>query len=262
MREYGWCMPPTAKKGSVRAGLLRCFFALLLVSCATPSQAASPVCKKVVLKGEVKAGRAWSAPFGNGWIFRVLPIQPHDKYSGWDLIVDRAQPAGFPDALFLATPPYGSINEREIGTTYGLRSQDAIGWNPRTFNFLLKPEDFREAQALFLDLKKRGALYRTMPANQQDATDTTHLMNLSQRASVGEFHIDDARLVPGAADPKPYAREWAQAASRTPHEVEPSGPASGTPLGSLDWMRFTVTLWLPDDWKLPQGVNSKTVSCP
>lgn len=255
-------MPPSAIEGSGPGIYFRRIFALALVLCGISSQAATPTCKKVVLEGEVNAGRTWSAPFGNGWTFRVVPIQPREKYSGWDLVVDRVKPAGFPDALFLATPPYGSMNEREIGTTYGLRAQDAIGWNPRTFNFLLKPEDFSEAQALFLYLDRKGALYRTMPANQQDATDTTHLMNLSQRASVGQFHIDDARLVPGAANPKSYAEAWARAASQTPHEVESSGPASGTPLGSLDWMRFTVTLWLPDDWKLPHGVASTTASCP
>jgi hypothetical protein len=44
---------------------------------------------------------------------------------------------------------YNSINEREIGTTFVLRAQDAIGWNPRSFRFLLNPADFRYAQQLF-----------------------------------------------------------------------------------------------------------------
>ena len=76
-----------------------------------------------------------------------MPVPALDAaYSGWDMVVDRIPPAGFPDALYLATPPYNSINQREIGTTYGLRAQDAIGWNPRSFRFLTDPAAFREAQ--------------------------------------------------------------------------------------------------------------------
>ena len=91
--------------------------------------------------GEVSAGQEWKADFGQGWVFRLLPIDTSSwagkaGYSGWDLVVDREQPAGYPDALLVATPPYNSINEREVGTTFGLRAQDAIGWNPRSFRFL------------------------------------------------------------------------------------------------------------------------------
>ena len=64
-------------------------------------------------------------------------------------MVDRGQHSGFPDAFLLATMPYDSINEREMGTTFGLRAQDAIGWNLRSSRFLLKPTDFRYAQQLF-----------------------------------------------------------------------------------------------------------------
>jgi len=79
--------------------------------------AASGKLPQVVLTGEAGEGQQWRAAFGQGWAFRVLPIQPGPAgYSGWDLVVDREQPAGYPDALLLATPPYNSINEREVGT--------------------------------------------------------------------------------------------------------------------------------------------------
>lgn len=211
----------------------------------------------------MSAGQAWSAPIGEGWIFHVLPIEPHRRtYSGWDLVVDRNPGAGFPDALFLATPPYNSINEREIGTTYGLRAQDAIGWNPRTFSFILDPGAFKLAQSLYLQLQKNGAFSKAEPANQADATAMSRLIDLQKRAATGEFRIEDAHLIPGVADPAPYAQNWSEAASRTPHEIESSGRASGSARGSLDWMRFTVTLWLPQNWKLPPGIPSATASCP
>ena len=249
----------------------RCFRllppAMLLVLCGVafgqPRTAAQSQCRKAVWNGEVSAERAWSAPIGQGWVFRVAPIEPRSAgYSGWDLVVNRNPPAGFPDALFLATPPYNSISEREIGTTFGLRAQDAIGWNPRTFNFILDPGAFHLAQSLYLHLQKDGAFSKAEPANQSDATDMSHLLDLQKHAATGEFRIDDARLIPGIADPAPYAQDWSQAASRTPHEVEASGPASGSPRGSLDSMRFSITLWLPQNWKLPAGVKSASASCP
>ena len=132
-----------AKAGAPWAGLC---VALALMASAAPWSIASPVpqaaCQKIVLWGEVSAGQEWKAGFGQGWVFRVLPIDSaktppgQASYSGWDLVVDREQPAGFPDALLMATPPYESINEREVGTTFGLRAQDSIGWNPRSFRFL------------------------------------------------------------------------------------------------------------------------------
>lgn len=100
-----------------------------------------------------RPGVECASRLGEGWIVRILPIAPSQAgYSVWDLVVDREQPADFPDALSLATMPYNSINEREIGTTFGLRAQDAIGWNPRSFKFLLNVTDFREARHLFRSL--------------------------------------------------------------------------------------------------------------
>lgn len=256
---------PHAHRGRPRiSAALRLFFAFGLIGSAMPSHAAPPAtCKKMVLKGEVRSWRAWTEPIGEGWAFQVRPIEPRTAgYSGWDLVVDRVPPTGFPDALYLATPPYGSINEREIGTTYGLRAQDAIGWNPRSFRFILNPEAFHLAQSLYLKLEKDGAFSRSAPATQDDATAMSHLIDLQKHAASGEFRIEDARLIPGAADPAAFAESWSQAAANVPHTVEPSGPASGSPRGSLDWMRFSITLWLPQNWNLPPGVDAKSAACP
>jgi hypothetical protein len=66
----------------------------------------SRTCQRVELQGEVSAGQEWKTAFGQGWVFRVLPIAPQSAgYSGWDLAIDREQPAGYPDALLLATQP-------------------------------------------------------------------------------------------------------------------------------------------------------------
>ena len=100
------------------------FCAVLCVATIAPVRSAAAArrparCRKILLTGEVNAGQEWKAAIGEGWMFRVVPIQPgKEGYSGWDLVVDREQSAGYPDALLVATPPYYSISEREVGTTF------------------------------------------------------------------------------------------------------------------------------------------------
>lgn len=218
-----------------------------------------------MVEGRVNTGREWDVLLGEGWIFRILPIaSSHPEYSGWDLVVDRQQHAGFPDALLLATMPYNSINEREIGTTFGLRAQDAIGWNPRSFRFLTNTFDFREAQRLFRSLTVnsvgRSANAADAPASGGDAL--SRLVELQHHASSGELRILDAAIVPGVADPAPYAQAWAQAASRAQHETEAAPGSKSSPLGTLNWMRFSLTLWFPAQWRIPSELHSVRTACP
>lgn len=220
---------------------------------------AASSCKKVVLHGEVNAGQVWQIHLGQGWVFRIQPIQA--GFSGWDLVVDREQPAGFPDALLLATPPYNSINEREIGTTFGLRAQDAIGWNPRSFHFLIDPAAFRQAQQLYLSLARDGKL----SASAATAATASHQMDLllkleKDRAS-GEFRIEDSRLTPGVADAAPFAQAWALRAMRSPHQLVAPPDGKSSPRGSFSWMRFSVTLSLPATWKLPAELHGTSAPC-
>jgi hypothetical protein len=233
------------------------------------SVAAAPrpaLCEKVVVMGEVSAGQEWKAEFGEGWVFRVLPIAPGKAgYSGWDLVVDREQPAGYPDALLLATPPYNSINEREVGTTYGLRAQDAIGWNPRSFRFLTNKAQFNEWQKLFLSLGRTPGWNGRTSASGGNAAETPGMRRKMEQmigqSSAGEFRIVDARLAPGIADAAPYAENWAAQSERTTHSNEAATGGAGTPLGELHWMRFSVTLWLPDGWNAPRERHAARGAC-
>lgn len=224
---------------------------------AAPTQL---TCKQIVMTGEVNAGQEWKASIGQGWVFRVMPIDPaktptgQPDLSGWDLVVDRAQGAGFPDALLLATPPYDSINEREIGTTFGLRSQDAIGWNPRSFRFLVSPQALLESQKLFLLLHRK-------PSDPSYASALHRMMELTSRSSAGQFRIVDARLTPGIADAAPFAENWALRSALTPHTVQPTSGALATPLGSLNWIRFTITLRLPGMWTTPNQFHAVPAAC-
>jgi len=233
--------------------------ALAVCMCIRPCQAgAAQSCKRLVLDGDVHAGQEWSAPIGEDWRFRLVPIPALDAgYSGWDLVVDRMRPAGFPDALYLATPPYNSINEREIGTTYGLRAQDAIGWNPRSFHFLTDPGLFREAQGIY-DL---AFVRRKDESSKSEKGASASLLRAAERASRGELRILDAHISPGTTDPAPFAQAWARASSQTPHEIDPAAGGKAAARGTLNWMRFEVVVWLPPGWKVPPGDHAPPAVC-
>lgn len=219
-------------------------------------------CRKIVLTGEVSAGEQWKAAFGEGWVFRVAPIKPgKEGYSGWDLVVDREQSAGYPDALLVATPPYYSISERELGTTFGLRAQDAIGWNPRRFHFLTDPDALRESQKQFRALGGTKIWTEAPVAGSREQEAEQRLLEINRKSSAGQLRILNARLTPGIADAAPFARKWALQSARTPHTIVPAAGAKATPLGELNWMRFSVTLWLPAGWKAPQGLGASQATC-
>jgi hypothetical protein len=245
-----------------RRALLTIAELAFLVSVCNAAATSAHTCRRVELEGEVSAGQEWKMALGQGWSFRVLPIAPVAQgYSGWDLAVDRDPPAGYPDALLLATLPYNSINEREVGTTFGLRAQDAIGWNPRSFRFLTDPAAFRQAQRWF---RQVAALPQGVPAASNPATADTvqHLLQLEDGASSGQFRILNARIVPGTADPQPFAQAWALAFMRTQHQIEPVAAGQASPQGKLVWMRFALTLWFPSNWNFPAEIHSMRASCP
>lgn len=220
--------------------------------------AAPQSCMRLVLDGGVSVGQEWSAPIGEGWRFRLVPIPALDAgYSGWDLVVDRTSGAGFPDALYLASPPYNSISEREIGTTFGLRAQDAIGWNPRSFRFLTDPGMFRQAQGIY-DL---AFVHKKDWTSEREKGAWEFLLKTAEAASQGELRILDAHISPGIADPAPFAQAWARASSMIPHEIDPSPGGRTAARGTLNWMRFEVVLWLPPGWKEPPGSQAKSAIC-
>jgi hypothetical protein len=238
-----------------------------------PARERSQSCQKIVLNGEVRAGAEWRAAFGQGWVFRVLPIHAGSAggavFGGWDLVVDRSRSKGYPDALLLATPPYNSINEHEVGTTYGLRAQDAIGWNPRSFRFMTDPAAFREAQKLFLSLSRAGWARPAPPGSrkgtetrsQMESSELQKLIQLTAQSSAGEFRILNVRLTPGTGDAAPYAENWALQSGNTPHTDVPAPGGLSTPRGEIEWIQFSVTLWLPAGWKAAKELHAVQARC-
>ena len=243
---------------------IACLAFIEIASTVSLAAAAPPAaCTKIMLTGEADSTHEWSQPFGQGWSFRVLPIQAGKTgYTGWDLVVDRDRPAGFPDALLVATPPYYSISEREVATTFGLRAQDAIGWNPRSFHFLTDPDALREGQKQFRALGGTKIWTEKPEPSSREQAAEQRLLEINRKSSPGQFRILNARLTPGIADAAPFAQKWALQSSRTPHTIAPSATGQATPLGELDWIRFSITLWLPKNWRAPSDLKATPASCP
>lgn len=226
-------------------------------------------CTEIVLGGEVAEKQEWRAAIGEGWEFRVLPIAGAPGkgstaagygYSGWDLAVDREEGGRYPDALLLASPPYASLNPREIGTTYGMRAQDSIAWMPRRFRFFTAVEEWKQARELY------GALMQGIGKSAGSDVAGQKLLDMvgGQGVGRGELEVLDARLIAGVGNPPAFARQWAANLGRVPHtlvqsEDRPGG--AGAPLGELKWIRFRATLTLPGGWKYPSGLSGKATSC-
>lgn len=223
-------------------------------------QRAGPAgCVRVEIAGEAMAGQSWQAAIGEGWLVRLVPIAPSGKgYTGWDIVVEPGRGGGYPDGALLATPPYGSVSEREVGTTYGLRAQDAIAWTPRRFHFLRSVRDLARARELFAILMGEGRAPGQATQSGRDAS--IEMMELASGASPGEFRILDARLAPGTGDPPSYASQWAANLRRVPHTMEaPVGRPSAR--GELQWIRFSVSLWLANGWRVPAGLRGIPAKC-
>lgn len=215
-------------------------------------------CRKVELWGEVATGQSWKASLGQGKLIRLIPIEPSGQgFSGWDLVVNSEKDAAFPDALLLATPPYGSLSQREIGTTYGLRAQDAIAWSPRKFHFLIADKDVTYARPLFAMVMKQGV---ESAALQKATSELLQIVSDPDKSAAGEFAVTDARLNEGTADPPKFARQWASHLSLIPHTVLSESEGS-TPLGKLIGLHFRITLLLPYSWKLQKELLSESVTC-
>lgn len=227
-----------------------------------------PACLRIDLTGEAAEGQEWKANIGNGWVFRVVPVSAEKNsapdavnrpahYSGWDLVVSPEADHAYPDALLLATPPYGSINQREIATTFGLRAQDAIAWTPRRFHFFTVAADLSRARTLYRTLMDSNA---DPAASRQASLQLLTLLTSSSSVAAGEISILDAHLIPGTADPLVFARQWAAALPNVPHTFLPDG-GNPTQRGELRFIRFQTALWLPASWPLPPALHAQSAKC-
>lgn len=227
---------------------------LLLAAAAAPLSAQAAEDKRCVLaemNGEVKAGEFFVQPIGGGLEFRLRPLPGN---TGWDIQVDQQGRRSYPDYVELATPPYRSMNERELATTFGVRAQEAISWSPRSFRFLTSPAQAAAGArhfALVAGLRKADAA-AVQHAQQQLGT-------VLATAASGELKVVDARIVLGVGDPVGGSAEWAERLAHTPYQTE--SVARPSAVGELRWIRFRARLWLPAGWAVPLAIAKGRTSC-
>jgi len=159
--------------------------------------------------------------------------------------------------VLLASPPYGSLNSREIATTYGMRAQDAIAWSPRHFHFFTSADSLGRARGLYHTLLDPNAA----PASRQQASgQLLKLSTDSNSIAAGRLDVLDAHLISGSADPAPFAAQWAAGFGSIPHTLDPDGGKTSLQ-GELHSLHFKITLWLPAAWKTPAGKGTVPARC-
>jgi len=213
------------------------------------------VCQLAELTGEVKAGESFAAAIGGGLEFRLHAL-PGKK--GWDIQMDQLGHTSYPDYVELATPPYRSMNERELATTFGVRAQEAISWNPRNFHFVTNAQQFAQGAKSFAIVAGIGPQNHG-PAEMRQAQ--VELGSVLARTSEGELKILDAKIVQGTGDPVPGTTDWTERLARTSHEMEDIEPGKQSLTGELRWVRFRVRLWLPGGWAVPTAIAKGGASC-
>jgi hypothetical protein len=223
---------------------------------------AQQACRKVTFQSQVKKGETFQKPITPALMFLLKPTS-----DGWQIEM-QTSPASQHDAAEVATPPYQSINPLLLTTGYGMRAQDAVAWNPRNFQFVTKPAQIAEAsQDLELEIHKPGPtdFDKGYSANSEKPTKDAEmrLIALAMNSPHGQLRILDASLVPGTADQSAAAATVASHWRTTPHTlVQPAAGTAATPSGSLESLKFEVTLWLPRGLQLAAGLRPVAAACP
>jgi hypothetical protein len=242
---------------------------ILLFFCSIVQAQKQPtrLCRQFVLEGQAVQGREWHASLGRDstgqlWLIRLVPVNgvqnkmQSSAAFGWDIAISPAMDQDYPDALLLASPPYGSLNSREIANTYGMRAQDAIAWSPRHFHF------FAATGTLYLARRSYRTLFdpNSSAASRQLASRQLLDLGSDVTAASGRLDILDAHLISGSADPAPFAAQWAAALDRIPHTLDPD---AGRPslLGEIHMLHFKLTLELPAYWKPLSGFLTAPAKC-
>jgi hypothetical protein len=205
-------------------------------------------CARAVVEGEVGAGQGFVKVFANGLEVMLEPLE-----SGWIL---RVLPVGVPrtehDYAELASPPYRSVSPLLISTDFSFRAQDAVAWNPRHFRFAVDKAMFAEMSAAYEEYRSKPVL---------SAAAMNRLAELVGRAPEGMIQILDAHLVPGTGDQAKMAAAVASHFNTTAHSLEQPANGQGTPLGKITWIRFRISLELPEEFRVDRGVVVEQQGC-
>jgi hypothetical protein len=205
------------------------------------------MCRRAVVEGEVRAGQEFVEVIGNGLEVMLEPLA-----SGWIL---RVLPVGAPrpehDYAELASPPYRSVSPLLISTDFSFRAQDAVAWNPRHFRFAADKTTFAELSEAYKEYRN------TAPS----VSGMNKLTELVSRTPEGTMQLLDAHLVPGTGDQAEMAATVASHFDTTAHSLEGPADGRGTPLGKVTWIRFRISLELPEGFQAARGTIVERYGC-
>lgn len=205
-------------------------------------------CRRMVVEGEVEAGKGFERVIGGGLKVGLEPIA-----AGWAVrVVPASGPRGAHDAAELASPPYRSLSPLIVSTGLGFRAQDALGWNPRRFRYAANPAEYAGLLRLY---------DRVTSSSTPTAADETELGRLVAAAPEGTLEILDARLIPGTADQVEAANAVASHFATTAHQIDQPADGKGSELGRLEWMRFRFLLDVPTGLVPARGIKLVPAPC-
>jgi hypothetical protein len=206
------------------------------------------ICTRAVVEGEAREGQKFVKVIGNGLEVMLEPLA-----SGWILrILPVEGPRPEHDYAELASPPYRSVSPLLISTDFSFRAQDAVAWNPRHFHFAAD-------RGMFMELSEAYREYRSMSVPSASAMNK--LAGLASRAPEGTVQLLDAHLVPGTGDQAKMAAVVASHFDATAHSLERPADGKGTPVGKITWIRFRISLELPEGFRADRGIVVKRYGC-
>lgn len=189
-------------------------------------------CKVAVVEGDLEAGKNLWRPIGDG-----LTAWFQATRSGWILrIIPAAGAVADHDYAELATPPYQSVTPLALTTDFSFRAQDAVGWNPRRFQFATSPAQFGRLLAAYQRYRASG--WKSGPSEADLTEQIGH-------TAEGKLTILDAKLEPGMADQGKMAASVSSRFEQTAHTLVAAPNGKPSDLGRLLWVRFRLELALP-----------------
>lgn len=215
---------------------LACIFIVSLLALVKVAAQGQPQCLQLAFTGEVKAGQTFTQEIGNELAFRVVPSDQQAPDQGWYFEIGPTSPAvdEWDQYIYVVTPPYHFRHSRDISTDYGVPAQQAVGRYLHRFWFVLsRTEGSQAAAALNNDLS---------PQNQ---TDIDHAGELRRSLPKGRggFLVVDSKITPGKLNPE-------------------SGSCEPGSCGAMHWIKFHVTLVVPQTFKATSGLQKAIAPCP
>jgi hypothetical protein len=164
--------------------------------------------------GEVARNKEFRKEIGGGLVFVLAP----DEDEGWTIsVVPKENPndPGCDDYVAVATPPYHGENARFINTSYGVPAKEAVKRSRREFAFVTNCADNRR--------EERWLERVLVPGGFSDQEVKEGYANLgTSRMGEGVLTILDARISPA------------------------KDTVAGVNQGQIDWLKFEVTITLPE----------------